>query len=94
MNKKSLIGEHDEDCCCIICELEQDPEAKWAYLSKPKDICGLIKTVNGREWICIKAVHDKAYTRKNGTEFMSNNPDVNKHYFVRRFPNDIQEDTE
>lgn len=59
------------------------------------DICGVTQIgASGIEWICIKATHGKIYIRKTpshrhhrGEMIFSNNPQVDAHYFVNRWPN-------
>jgi len=54
--------------------------------------CGVTQIVNGKEWVCIRKVHDREYRRHHtdaehpNPAFPSNNPQGDRHYFVRRWP--------
>jgi hypothetical protein len=52
---------------------------------KPK--CGVTRRIGRFEWICIKPVHATIYSRRRGGIAFENNPGVDKHYFVNRYPN-------
>jgi hypothetical protein len=41
----------------------------------------------GIEWICIKPVHAKLRKRKNGRVELESNPEVDRHYYVNKWPN-------
>lgn len=68
---------------------EENPKAKL------DGICRVTKIgPTGIEWICVKPVHDKVYYRRTsdrnhrkGDPIFSNNPSVDRHVFVNRWPN-------
>lgn len=58
-------------------------------LTKP-DRCRVTTMVGSIEFICIRKVHAKVYNRVRstpvGAPIFENNPSVDRHYFVRRYP--------
>lgn len=62
-------------------------------------ICGVKRTgPSGIEWVCVKKPHGEVYTRRTsdrthhrGDPIYSDNPGVDKHYFVNRYPNHDKE---
>lgn len=58
-------------------------------------ICGHTIVGAGVEWICVLPPHDKIYMRhtkgRRGEVIFSNNPSVNRHYMVNRWPNRSKE---
>lgn len=52
-----------------------------------KGICGVTKNSGRFEWICIKRPHARVYSRRSGSLVFENNPNVDRHYFVNRYPN-------
>lgn len=57
-------------------------------------ICGVTTHTANFEWICVKKVHAKIYTRhtstrayRKGDPKFGTNPNVDRHYFVNRWPN-------
>jgi len=67
-------------------ELVEDPR-----LEKP-ELCRVTTMVGHVEFICIRKDHTAVY-RRHGKglfgigEFITNNPQKDRHYFVRRYPN-------
>ncbi len=68
--------------------MEEDPRLEG-------DICGITHVgPQGIEWICARKPHGKIYTRnkssnrhRKGDFIFSNNPQVDAHYFINRWPN-------
>lgn len=56
-----------------------------------KDLCGVTTIVGGKEFICIREAHAPIYERKTLRTrdvfggFISNNRQIDQHYFVRRY---------
>lgn len=54
-------------------------------------ICGVTHILGSTEWICVRPVHAKTYERRStnihhhGTVY-DNSPQVDRHYFVNRYP--------
>lgn len=62
--------------------MSEDPRAQ------KDDICRLTFIgATGIEWICIRKVHYKIYKGKKNRYIPSNNPNVDRHYWVPRYPN-------
>lgn len=69
--------------------MTEDPRAK------EKGICGVTFIGStGIEWICVKKVHAKVYTRntsgygyRKGDPIFSSSRTADSHYFVNRWPN-------
>src|SRR5262245_22453792 len=77
------------------------PQPHAEALADP-DRCGATQIVNGKEWVCIRKVHDREYRRHHtdanhpnpeahGTgahpeRMQSQAPPADRHYFVRRWP--------
>lgn len=57
-----------------------DPRAE-----KP-GICGVEFESENYTWVCIRKVHDKMYSTRAGRMVPSNNPSVNHHYLVKKYP--------
>lgn len=55
-------------------------------IEKPGACRVSIERKDGNKWICINPVHDAMYKSKRGGYVPSNNPQVNYHYFVKKYP--------
>jgi hypothetical protein len=57
----------------------------------PPQRCGVIRVINGREWICIKRVHDDpprpGHGQRSSAWYRGYPPKSERHYFRRRWPN-------
>lgn len=57
-----------------------------------EELCRVTKMVGEKEFICIREAHAPIYERKTHRTrdvfggFISNNRQVDQHYFVRRYP--------
>lgn len=58
-------------------------------LERP-ELCRVVKMVGPHEFICIRKVHAKVYSRVRstpvGAPIFADNPSVDQHYMVRRYP--------
>lgn len=58
-------------------------------LEKP-DYCGVTRIIEGREWICVRSVHDDPPRPRHGQRSQQPQngyyPRSERHYFRRRYP--------
>ena len=52
--------------------------------------CGVVRVIQGKEWICVKEVHDdppkEGHGQKSAQWYHGYPPKSERHYFRRRYP--------
>lgn len=68
-------------------DLPERPLSPHPKLTSGEPICGVTIMKGQTEFICIKPPHASVYRSKRARNIWENNPGVDRHSFVNRWPN-------